>query len=87
MIELQGIEYDVGSIVVFDFGRYCEIGVITEIYTSEDQTWCSIVEPSGRRRERCLEHDAAKHKLARLNPSQSTFLTTNTWLKRSNTYE
>ena len=84
MFEFDGVEYNIGTVVSFDFGRRCLVGVITEIDPDPLGIRCTIVEPSGRKRIRTLDRDVKNGKMSQIEDAQAYYMNTSEWIKRSN---
>lgn len=82
MFEYDGVEYDVGTVVAFEFGRRCEIGVIVDIASNGLDLICTIAQPSGRLRVRTLDHDVKQGLMAQIPPGEADFLDTDKWKHR-----
>lgn len=73
-----------GTIVCFDIGDFCNIGMVVDIIKTDSPGIhrvheLKIIEPSDRERIRSYPHDAAKGKLVRLVSEDMRYLHAEIW--------
>lgn len=71
--------FTVGAIVVFDIGTATKIGMIERIEGLPGGRECFLLEPSGHRRRRALDHDFKAGTLRLLARDEACFLSSSAW--------
>lgn len=70
-----------GTIVLFDIGAYTRLGMVIEIDESHGKAnrVVTILEPSGHRRGRGLDHDVKEGTIRPLDPGEARYLHAKPW--------